>query len=66
MRRDLGSDQVFDIPHYPSEDAGNPVDDHVPLPNRPRSIWVWWVVGVTILVVVVVLHLTGVLGSGSH
>ena len=57
-----------DIPHHPGDEADNHgvVDGEGSSTARSRSVWAWWAVGITLLVLFVVLHLTGVLGPGSH
>ena len=57
------------VPRYPGERPdGVPEPDGEPelSPGSRRSSYVWWIVGVTVVVLFVVLHLTGVLGPGGH
>jgi hypothetical protein len=57
-----------DVPRYPagSGPGAIPDPDQQRDPRSRRSTYLWWVVGVGVVVVFVVLHLTGVLGAGQH
>ncbi len=58
-----------EVPRYPGERPGGvPEPDGEPelSPGSRRSMYVWWIVGVTVVVLFVVLHLAGVLGPGGH
>lgn len=57
------------VPQYPGERPGGvPEPDGAPesSPGARRSMYVWWIVGVTVVALFLVLHLTGVLGPGGH
>jgi hypothetical protein len=57
-----------DTSRYP-EDSGDDVrrsDDLEPPVARPRAVYVWWAVGIALVVVFLVLHLAGVFGAGAH
>ena len=54
-----------DVPRYPTEETSS---EHYPQ-VRPPTSWRTYVLvagGVALLVLLVVLHLTGVLGPGEH
>jgi hypothetical protein len=54
-------------PPYP--DSGDDVDegpDRRRTTNTSRWVYVYWIVGIGLVLLVVVLHLTGVIGPGGH
>jgi hypothetical protein len=58
-----------DISRYPGDDAGDPgvSDEHdSPPARRLRSVYLWWAIGLALLVLFLVLHVAGVVGAGSH
>jgi hypothetical protein len=59
-----------DISQHPGDAAGddaNVSDEHEsPGARRPRSVYLWWAVGIAILVLFLALHMAGVIGAGGH
>lgn len=57
------------VPRYPRDHpsgTSTPGGEPEPTPGARRSLYLWWTVGIVLLVLVVVLHVTGVLGPGGH
>jgi hypothetical protein len=54
-----------DIPRHPETHEVGPVADAPPA-NRPRWVYALVAVGIALLALMVVLHLTGVMGPGAH
>ncbi|MHB8574447.1 MAG: hypothetical protein ACYDCQ_03860 [Dehalococcoidia bacterium] len=61
---------MADLPPYPDTPDSNADTGagHNRSPTTSRSRWVYalWIGGVAIVLLVVALHLTGVIGPGSH
>ncbi len=56
---------MADPPPYPETDDELGAD-RGSAPARSRQVYVLWVIGGALIVAFVVLHLTGVIGPGSH
>jgi hypothetical protein len=54
-----------DIPRHPETQEGCAVGDVRPA-SRPRWVYALVALGIALLVLMVVLHLTGVVGPGGH
>ncbi|MEP6851236.1 MAG: hypothetical protein ABJA87_01000 [bacterium] len=60
---------MTEVPGYPAEHPDGPPQlegDPAPAPGAGRSRYLRWILGVAAVAVLVVLHLTGVLGPGGH
>ena len=58
-----------EVPRYPAGRPGGtpgPDGEHESSPALRRSMYLWWIVGVVVVVLFVVLHLSGVLGPRGH
>lgn len=58
---------MTELPRHPDSDDGAPLDvDREPTASAPRGPYVFAAIVVIAVLVVVVLHLTGVVGPGAH
>jgi len=58
---------VPETPRYPSDDIGGTAGHNEGSARRkPRLTYLWWAVGIALMLAFMVLHLTGVLGPGAH
>lgn len=57
-----------EVPHYPAKQPGEtPEPDGEPESSPAgRSIYLWWILGIAVVVLFIVLHLAGALGPGGH
>ncbi len=55
-----------DVPRHPETPEGGPVPVDRPAANRPWWAYALGVLIVALLVLMVVLHLSGVVGPGAH
>jgi hypothetical protein len=55
---------MTELPQHP-DDTGA-ADREAPLRARSRRVYIYWVVGIAAIGLMLVLHLTGVVGAGSH
>ena len=56
---------VADLPQYP-DDGGGSSEEREARPPTSRRVYVWWVFGIAVVALMLVLHLAGVFGPGSH
>ena len=56
---------MTELPEYP-DGAARPGEDPAPRRDRSRRAYVLWIAGLALVALMLVLHLTGVLGPGSH
>jgi hypothetical protein len=56
---------MAELPEYP-DGVGQPGDGREPRPARARRGYLIWIAGIALVVLMLVLHVTGVLGPGSH
>lgn len=57
---------MADLPPYPDTDDTGVERDCGSTTSRPWRVYVLWSIGIALVLLVVVLHLTGVVGPGSH
>ena len=59
---------MADPPPYPHiRDDADAGPDGEPITNRPRRrVIAYWIIGIVLVLLFVVLHLTGALGPGAH
>lgn len=58
-----------EVPRYPGQEPGSTPsgsDGQLTPGGSRRSMYLWWAIGVGVVVLFLVLHLTGVLGPGGH
>jgi hypothetical protein len=53
-------------PPYPETNATGVEPDRPSTAGTPRGVYVFWIIVAVLVVLMVVLHLTGTLGPGSH
>lgn len=54
---------MADLPQHPHDGS---IGEEEPREVRSRRIYVWWAGGVALVALMLVLHLAGVFGPGSH
>lgn len=56
---------MAELPQHP--DGGDDLDkDHEPRDATSRRVYVWWIAGLGVVVLMVALHAARVFGPGSH
>jgi hypothetical protein len=53
-------------PHYPDTDDTGMELDRESTTGTARWVYVVWIIGITLIVLMVVLHLTGTISPGHH
>jgi len=53
-------------PPYPDTNDTGVGPDRGSTPSTPWWVYAFWIIGIGLVLLMVVLHLTGVLGSGTH
>ena len=53
-----------ELPPHPVDDRDDIGESKIAAPRSRRILW--WVAGIALVTLFVVLHLTGVVGAGSH
>ncbi len=56
---------MADLPAHPDDDRGV-LHNRASTTPTPRRMYGYWVVGIALVLLFVVLHLTGVAGPGTH
>ena len=56
---------VADLPQYP-DDGGSSGEERETRPSTSRRVYIWWALGIAVVALVLVLHMAGVFGPGSH
>lgn len=56
---------MAELPEYP-DGVARPGEGREPRPARSRRAYLLWIAGFVLVVLMLVLHVTGVLGPGSH
>ena len=56
---------MADLPQYP-DDGGGSGEEPEARPAAWRRVYVWWALGIAMAGLMLVLHLAGVFGPGSH
>ncbi|MEP6815029.1 MAG: hypothetical protein ABI873_05715 [Marmoricola sp.] len=57
---------MTELPHHPDDEMGGVEESSAPAANRSIRTYLWWLLGIGLVVLMAVLHLTGVVGAGSH
>jgi hypothetical protein len=57
--------QMAELPEYP-DGAGRPGEGRGPRQAGSRRVYLLWIAGIALVVLMLVLHVTGVLGPGGH
>lgn len=58
---------MADLPHYPDTGDDRSVEpDGGSTAGRPWWVYACWIIGIVLVLLFVILHLTGAIGPGGH